>query len=218
MSAAGAPETWDQWTVRVAAQLGGLADGEWLTITAGSDRTAGGSAPAPGPRGSSPPDAADAPARRRRWSRRRASGGDSAAAREPVVDVFLQARLVGGVLALECIGDTEFEGLSDLSTEQEQALVALGWEQQGREPDFERTYSIQVEQPAGEAGRASQKAAHETMSGSTTEPTTGPTTGATNAAATEAARLLRRSLEQVLGALSPADVVLRRSTSSSSPG
>jgi hypothetical protein len=141
MSAAGAPETWDQWTVRVAAQLGGLAEGEWLTITAGSDRTAGGSAPAPGPRGGSPPYAADAPVRRRRWSRRRASGGDSAAAREPVVDVFLQARLVGGVLALECIGDTEFEGVTDLSRDEQAALAALGWERQGRQPEFSRTFT-----------------------------------------------------------------------------
>jgi hypothetical protein len=106
-----------------------------------------------------------------------------------VVDVFLQARLLEGVLALECIGDTEFEGLSDLSTEQEQALVALGWEQQGRQPAFERTYAIDGEDPAA---------------GTSSETTT------------EAARLLRQSLERVLGAVSPADVVLRRSTKGSS--
>ena len=41
--------------------------------------------------------------------------------------------VVEGVLALECISDTEFEGLSDLSTEQEQALVGLGWEQREHE-------------------------------------------------------------------------------------
>ncbi|HET7800241.1 MAG TPA: hypothetical protein VFL38_07455, partial [Humibacillus xanthopallidus] len=58
------------------------------------------------------------------------------------------------------------------------ALVALGWEQQGREPAFERTYALDVAEPA----------------------------------ATEAASLLRRSLDEVLGAPSPADVVLRRST------
>ncbi len=34
MSAAAAPESWEQWTSRVAAELAGLADGEWLTVTA----------------------------------------------------------------------------------------------------------------------------------------------------------------------------------------
>ncbi len=59
-----------------------------------------------------PPEPAE---RARRWSLRRGSPATSGAARDAMADVFLQARRVGGVLALECISDTEFEGLSDLS-------------------------------------------------------------------------------------------------------
>ena len=189
MSAGGAPESWEQWTSRIAGELTDLTEGEWLTITPASGGSAGGSTGASGSPGSPPPYAAGAPARERRWTLRRSASTASNAAPQPVVDVFLQARLLEGVLALECIGDTEFEGLSDLSTEQEQALVALGWEQQGRQPAFERTYAIDGEDPAA---------------GTSSETTT------------EAARLLRQSLERVLGAVSPADVVLRRSTKGSS--
>ena len=45
----------------------------------------------------------------------------------PVPDVFLQARPVEGLLALECIGDAEFEGVTDLTTRQLDTLVALGY-------------------------------------------------------------------------------------------
>ena len=58
-----------------------------------------------------------------------------------VPDVFVQARRLEGVLALECIGDTEFEGLTDLSRDQQPALAALGWERQGGEPEFSRTFT-----------------------------------------------------------------------------
>lgn len=187
MSAAGAPETWDQWTARIAAELTDLAEGEWLTITAAPDGSAGRSPGATGSSGSPRPYAAGAPVRERRWPLRRSGSTVPDAEPGPVADVFLQARLVEGVLALECISDTEFEGLSDLTTEQEQALVGLGWEQQGREPAFERTYALEVAEPAGDA-------------------------------AMEAAGLLRRSLDQVLGALSPADVMLRRSTTAPPAG
>ena len=179
MSSATAAESWEQWASRVAAELADLADGEWLTVTAAP-------AAAPGSQGSpqgSAPYAAEPADRARRWSLRRGSPS-TAGARDAVADVFLQARRLDGVLALECISDTEFEGLSDLSAEQEQALLTLGWGQDGHEPGFHRTY------------------AHAS-----------PSTDGTGdlGAATEAARLMRDSLETVLGAPSPESVVLRRS-------
>ncbi|GAA2149377.1 hypothetical protein FHX52_2674 [Humibacillus xanthopallidus] len=204
MSAAGAAETWDQWTARIADELTDLTEGEWLTITAAPDGSAGRSPGAAESQGSPRPYAAGAPVRERRWPLRRSGSTAPGAEPRPVADVFLQARLVEGVLALECISDTEFEGLSDLSTEQEQALVALGWEQQGREPAFERTYALEGAEPAVE------EPADETTAEATTD--------AANQAATEAASLLRRSLDQVLGALSPADIVLRRSTTAPPAG
>ena len=49
---------------------------------------------------------------------------------------------------LECIGDAEFEGLSDLSAGPPSQLVALGWEQDVQDPTFSKTYSW------GESGAA----------------------------------------------------------------
>jgi hypothetical protein len=186
VSAGGAPESWEQWTARIAGELTDLTEGEWLTITAAPEGSAGGSGGASASPGGPLPYAGGSPERGRRWSLRRGST-TPANAGGPVADVFLQARLLEGVLALECISDTEFEGLSDLSTEQEQALVALGWEQRGHEPAFERTYPLDAE---------------------SSDP----------AASTEAAHLLRQSLEQVLGARTPAEIVLRRSTRDPSAG
>ncbi len=68
-------------------------------------------------------------------------GADSAPVGASVADVLVQARPLEGVLALECIADTEFEGLTDLTPAQQSALVALGWEQDGDDPDFERTFA-----------------------------------------------------------------------------
>jgi len=45
-----------------------------------------------------------------------------------------------GLLALECIGDTEFEGLTDLTRDQQAALTALGWGREGDEPEFSRAF------------------------------------------------------------------------------
>jgi len=50
----------------------------------------------------------------------------------------VQARRLEGVLALECIGDTQFEGLTDLTSDQQAALADLGWEREGDEPEFSR--------------------------------------------------------------------------------
>ena len=182
MSSATAAESWEQWASRVAAELADLADGEWLTVTTAP-------AAAPGPQGSphgSAPYAAEPADRARRWSLRRGSPSTSGA-HDAMADVFLQARRLDGVLALECISDTEFEGLSDLSAEQEQALLTLGWGQDGHEPAFHRTYAHASPGVDGTDGTGDL------------------------GAATEAARLMRDSLETVLGAPSPESVVLRRS-------
>jgi hypothetical protein len=183
VSSAPAPESWEQWASRVAAELADLADGEWLTVTAAPAGASG----SPGSPHASAPYAAESADRARRWSLRRGSPPPASATRDAMADVFIQARRLEGVLALECISDTEFEGLSDLSAEQEQALLALGWRQDGHEPALHRTY------------------AHASPGVGGSDETGNPDVG------TEAARLMRDSLEKVLGAPSPESVVLRRS-------
>jgi hypothetical protein len=207
MSAGLPVESWEQWASRIAADLADLTDGEWLTLTpatSGSsganwraDRGASASAhtSATGTTGGTAQNAAGKPARGRRWSLRRGSSSAPNAGRGPVADVFLQARRLGEVLALECISDTEFEGLSDLSPDQEQALVALGWEQDGHAPAFLRTFTMGGDAGAADVGAAASPA-----------ESPGPAESATLAA-----HLLRDSLDRVLGATSPDDVVLRRS-------
>ncbi len=105
----------------MAGDLAALTGSEWLSLT-------------PVPRTPQTTSSAEAPARR--WRRRR-----TPTAAGPVPEVFLQARVVEGVLALEMIGDTEFEGLTDLTAAQLSALVAAGWEQQGTDPTFSRTFA-----------------------------------------------------------------------------
>jgi hypothetical protein len=75
---------------------------------------------------------------------------DSAPVGASVADVLLQARPLEGVLALECIADTEFEGLTDLTTAQQSALVELGWQQDGEDPDYERTFAPDDTAPAAQ--------------------------------------------------------------------
>lgn len=65
-------------------------------------------------------------------------------------DTFIQVRLLEGVIALECIADTEFEGVSDLSRTEQEGLTALGWEPGGDEPDLNRT--LPADEPAAAAG------------------------------------------------------------------
>ena len=154
MTAGPLDETWAAWTARIAADLAALTDEDWLTFVVHVPSQA-----------SSTYAAQRAPRGRRR-------GRTRAAPPTRVPDVFCQVRRIAGVLALECIGDTEFEGLTDLTASQQAALAGLGWEREGTEPEFSRTFAV------ADSG--------------------------------EAARLLRSSLEQVLGARSPADVDLRR--------
>ncbi|WP_256795039.1 hypothetical protein [Terrabacter sp. Ter38] len=128
-------ETWESWTSRVAADLAVLVDDDWLTFTVHVPSQA-----------SSTYAAERSP---RSWRR----GGARAASPARVPDVFLQARRLEGVLALECIGDTEFEGLTDLTREAQEALVGLGWMRDGDEPEFSRAFEGAAE--AAELLRAS---------------------------------------------------------------
>jgi hypothetical protein len=223
-----APESWDQWTSRVAAELAGLAEGDWLTLTVAQGGVAGPTGGA-GAADDTFPYAAGSAERERRWSmRRRRSSGQAGG--DTVPDVFLQARLLEGVLALECISDTEFEGLSDLTPEQEDALVALGWTQDDNAPAFHRTYPDDSwAHPGADSDVDSQASVASVESDATERASTAEATGtdaristegpdATGTAtrhAQDAARLLRHSLERVLGARSPDDVVLRRSVGDS---
>jgi len=135
MSDAPLEETWESWTSRVAADLAALADDDWLTFTVHVAS-----------RASSTYAAERAP---RSWRR----GGARPAPQARVPDVFVQARRLEGVLALECIGDTEFEGLTDLTREAQEALVGLGWRREGDEPEFSRAFESAAE--AAELLRAS---------------------------------------------------------------
>ena len=148
MSAGVAPESWEQWTARVADELADLAEGEWLTVTAAGAAVSGQPHSSDG---TEPPVAASGE-RSRRWSLRRGTSRPAGDRHDSASDVFLQARRLGAVLALECISDTEFEGLSDLSAPQQQALVALGWEPDEAGPSLLRTY------PLGSADTASEAA------------------------------------------------------------
>ena len=117
---AGIPEeSWDGWTRRVAADLADLAEGGWLTFAVHAD--AGGASAE-----STPP--------RRPGLFRRGSRPSTA----PTADVFVQVSRLEGVLALECIADPEFEGLSALTASEVEALRALGWEAVDDEADLAR--------------------------------------------------------------------------------
>ena len=115
-------ETWDAWAGRVAADLSALPEGGFETFSVHVDATSA---------------AADAPRRRR--GRR---GGTASA--QPVPDAFLQVRRLEGVLALECIGDPEFEGVSALPPGAADALVALGWERTEEASELTRLLSPQA--------------------------------------------------------------------------
>ena len=126
-------ETWEAWTARVAADLAALDDDEWVTFSVHVQSHA-----------SSAYAAERAPANHRGRRRARSAAGDA----PRVPDVFVQARRLGEVVALECIADTEFEGLTDLTREQQRALVGLGWEVDD-DPDLSRTYALGDSAAAG---------------------------------------------------------------------
>lgn len=129
-------ESWGPWVGRVAADLATLADGGFATYAAEAAASS----------------CCDGPAPTRGWwrRRRRASRMPPAFENPPTSEVLLQAQVLEGVLALECIGDTEFEGLSDLSSEQQRRLIELGWEQDGLEPTFSQTYSLEESRAAAD--------------------------------------------------------------------
>ncbi len=117
-------ETWQSWSRRLADELRALSDGGWLTLSIQPARDA-------------PPT--DVPTRG--WRRLRRRAGRMPPGRLPAPsEAFVQVRLLEGRLALECIADTQFEGVSDLTDAQQRRLVDLGWEQDGREPSFSRTF------------------------------------------------------------------------------
>ena len=64
-------------------------------------------------------------------------------------------RRLEGVLALECIGDAEFEGLTDLTQHQQETLLTLGWEREGNDPDFSATFAVAESDDAAELLAAS---------------------------------------------------------------
>ena len=58
-------------------------------------------------------------------------------------------------VALECIGDAEFEGLTDLTQHQQETLLTLGWEREGNDPDFSATFAVAESDDAAELLAAS---------------------------------------------------------------
>lgn len=144
-------EPWEAWTARMAGDLAALTADQWVTYAVRPDAAA--ASPAPGR------------SETRGWRRRRSARAGSARSGgggggQAVPDVLVQARLLEGVLALELIGDTEFEGLSDLSAEQQAALVALGWAQEGADPEFSRTFAPDEHRAAAEL---LQRSLHEVL-------------------------------------------------------
>ncbi|GAA5019318.1 hypothetical protein GCM10023258_06860 [Terrabacter aeriphilus] len=119
-------ETWEAWTSRLGADLADLAADDWVTFSVRAP------SPAPSPDAGSP-----APRARRRFRGGRRDDGAARASGAPVPDVFVQVRRLESVLALECIGDTQFEGLTDLTPTQQSALEALGWARAGDDPEFD---------------------------------------------------------------------------------
>ena len=117
-------ETWEAWTARVARELDQLDQNGWVTFVV---HVESGAAVAERSR-----------AARRGW--RRAFAAPPAPPFVP--DVFLQARPIEGLLALECIGDAEFEGVTDLTARQLETLATLGWEREGDDPRFCATFEV----------------------------------------------------------------------------
>lgn len=117
-------ESWQSWTARLTTELSTLGPGAWMTFVVHVDSGAA---------------IAEERARARKGWRR-------ALAPPPppptVPDVFIQSRVLEGVLALECIADAEFEGVTDLTVPQQETLESLGWERDGSDPDFSATFGV----------------------------------------------------------------------------
>ncbi len=133
MSATTDEESWEAWIARVSREFSRLGEDGWMTFVVHVDSAAA---------------VADRAAKARKGWRR-------ALAPPPVPDVFLQARRLDEVLALECIGDAEFEGLTDLTDHQQETLLRLGWEREGRDPDFSATFPVAESDDAADLVAAS---------------------------------------------------------------
>jgi len=131
-------ETWEGWTARIAAELGALADDDWMTFAVHVPSKASGTDAAEAAK-------AAAPGRRRRRAASTAPRGSA------VREVLLQVRRLEGMLALECVGDTEFEGLTELSGAQQQSLSQLGWELGSGRAEEPPTFSRIFDDPEGVA-------------------------------------------------------------------
>ena len=117
-------ETWEAWSARVARELEHLGPDDWVTFVVHVDSAAA--------------VAEERREARRGWRRAFAPPPPP----PPVPDVFLQARPIEGLLALECIGDAEFEGITDLTARQLGTLAALGWEPDGDDPRLSATFDV----------------------------------------------------------------------------
>ncbi|MDC5696040.1 hypothetical protein OO014_02135 [Intrasporangium calvum] len=122
MSTPPAEESWDVWAARIADLLARLGPSDWVTFVVHVDSAA---------------VVAERRAQARKGWRRALAPPPPPA---PVPDTFLQARLIEGLIALECIADAEFEGVTDLTPTQLDTLVTLGWEREGADPDFSATF------------------------------------------------------------------------------
>ncbi|HKX67749.1 MAG TPA: hypothetical protein VJN29_11035 [Intrasporangium sp.] len=117
-------ERWEAWSARVARELEQLGPGDWLTFVVHVDSAA--------------VVAEERREARRGWRRAFAPPPPP----PPVPDVFLQARPIEGLLALECIADAEFEGVTDLTARQLETLSALGWEPDRDDPVLSATFDV----------------------------------------------------------------------------
>jgi hypothetical protein len=130
-------ETWETWNTRIARELAQLSEDGWMTFVVHVD--------------SGVAVAQEVAKARKGWRRALAPPPHP-----PVVpDVFMQARRLEGLLALECIGDAEFEGLTDLTDHQQETLLTLGWEREGADPDFSATFEMTEAEDAADLLAAS---------------------------------------------------------------
>lgn len=130
-------ESWDHWTRHTEQVLSALGGEGWVAFSVRVPS-----------RAQVREQAREA---RRGWKRVLAAPPAPA----PVPEVYLQARVMQGLLAVECIADTEFEGLSTLTGAQHDTLTTFGWEQVPGEVDLSATFALNEVRDAAELLSAS---------------------------------------------------------------